>query len=467
MPLYALALFAAILGYDQLGYHAQPAGPITWASLLALKALFALDWWRRCRSVTSSWNKPDLTRRITRLHRAGELYGPIAICLLIADLGFGTLESVRNTLGDYVLTDELITLAPTFALIIWRWIPYEPIDRWTREATFTRRLMEGKPTYPSGTPTQYVTDQIRHQLGPILLPMILIVGWLETLNFMHPEPTTASILLITGVLAVLLLSAPLIISIWNTRPVNSPELRQDLEDLCRHQRVRPGGFRLWITEGRMANAAVLGILWPFRYLLISDTILDHLPKDEVMGVLAHEVAHLRQRHAFWLGLGTLAIAGSLEALIQFSPWGPQLAEAAASGNPTPTQTILLTALPILTVFPWILGTGYLSRRFERQADAAGARELSTRLNPDAHTVTPEAASIMAHALDEVALLNGMNPAKFMWRHGSIRERQRHLQSLVGKPLTALPIDKRVNHLRILITALTLAGITLASTSGLL
>jgi hypothetical protein len=61
---------------------------------------------------------------------------------------------------------------------------------------------------------------------------------------------------------------------------------------------------------------------------------------------------------------------------------------------------------------------------------------------------------MAGALQSVADLNGIDPERFTWRHGSVRERQRRLAALVDRPVDALPIDRQVR----LIKAAAIVGI---------
>ena len=63
------------------------------------------------------------------------------------------------------------------------------------------------------------------------------------------------------------------------------------------------------------------------------------------------------------------------------------------------------------------------------------------------TVTHRAAASMAGALETVSRLNGIDPARHTWRHGSIRWRQRHLADLVGRPVERLPIDRSVRSLK--------------------
>ncbi|WP_428389245.1 M48 family metallopeptidase [Mucisphaera sp.] len=460
MPIYAMALFALLLGYDSLALDTPPADATDWALSLLAKAVLALAWSMTCLRVSRSWSSSTAHRKLPTLYRFADNYGPLALILFALDLYLGTLASVRSTLGDPILLDELITLLPTFLLLTWRWVPYFPIDRWAREAGTMRRMMEGKPVYPPTTLATYVLDQTRHQLAPVLMPMLLIVAWLETLNLIDTTTTNKGLLLFAGLIAILALSAPLIIASWRTRSVPPGELRDDLTGLCQTQRVRPGHFRLWITEGRLANAAVLGILWPFRYVLITDTLLDHLPKPQILGVLAHEVAHVRQRHALWLGLGTLAVAWAGETALRLSPWADLLTAAAYGQTDETTAVVTLSLATAAVAIPWLLAMGYLSRRFERQADAAAVRALSLHNDPQANTASEQAANDMNAALNAVAELNNMSTTRFMWRHGSIRERQDHLRSLIHTPLNRFPIDQRVQTLRLLI--LLTAAITTAT-----
>ncbi|MEQ9460135.1 MAG: M48 family metalloprotease [Phycisphaeraceae bacterium] len=450
MPLYALALFVVLMGYDSLGVGGGAPEAWAWGVSIGLKVLVGLAWWRVCRGVCLRWSQPGLQGALKRMFRFADVYGGLAVVLFAGDLWMGLLSGLRGWLGDLVLVDELLVLMPTLALLAWRWVPYHAVDGWLREAALGRRLMEGKPVYPTPSIERYVLDQVRHQLGPVLLPVLLILGWLEVLNLMRVESVEGMALLVGGVVVIMALAAPMIVMMWRTRRVPEGELREDLVALCRDARVRAGSFRLWITEGSMANAAVLGIVWPFRYLLISDTILDHLRKEEVVGVLAHEVAHVRERHAVWLGAGTLVIAVVGETLVRVSPWGERLNAIAGMAELGAWEVGVLFGATAAVMVLWWLGTGYLSRRFERQADAAGAKALSRRLDPGAVVVNGEASVVMAAALDQVAALNGMSTTRFMWRHGSIRERQVHLRSLAGQPMDGLAIDRTVNWLRVAI-----------------
>lgn len=52
----------------------------------------------------------------------------------------------------------------------------------------------------------------------------------------------------------------------------------------------------WETEGKSFNAMVAGFAPPLRTLLVSDRLLDELPREQVAMVVLHEAAHLKRRH---------------------------------------------------------------------------------------------------------------------------------------------------------------------------
>ncbi|MEK6703317.1 MAG: hypothetical protein AABZ53_13720, partial [Planctomycetota bacterium] len=90
--------------------------------------------------------------------------------------------------------------------------------------------------------------------------------------------------------------------------------------------------------------------------------------------------------------------------------------------------------------------GWVSRRFEWQADAFAARDLS-RASGDIERITPQGAECMRGALSRVAAYNGIPLGRFMWRHGSIRTRQLRLARLIGVPGEAIPIDRDVRIIK--------------------
>lgn len=76
-----------------------------------------------------------------------------------------------------------------------------------------------------------------------------------------------------------------------------PELAGRLEGMCERFRLRVRGVRVYKGRAhRSANALFVGILPWFRFVVVSDYLLDTFPDDEIEAVMAHEIAHGKQRH---------------------------------------------------------------------------------------------------------------------------------------------------------------------------
>jgi STE24 endopeptidase len=212
---------------------------------------------------------------------------------------------------------------------------------------------------------------------------------------------------------------------------------------------------------------------------------------QIEAVFGHEAGHVRHRHmqhflAFSF-VGWLFVAALMEGL------------AHLSRNGAPTGGLSLSTIEavgiVATVLFWGIGFGWVSRRFERQADLFGARcvtpddggcagpcsvhgdrdgsaseahsdgSLSPPL-PRGDELAPlspgtggarrgftdgrvcsTGTAIFASALDRVATLNGIPREEYSWRHSSIASRIRSLAALAGDPRTALQFDRRLRRLQ--------------------
>jgi STE24 endopeptidase len=105
-----------------------------------------------------------------------------------------------------------------------------------------------------------------------------------------------------------------------------------------------------------------------------------------------------------------------------------------------------TAVAAMLVFGWV------SRRFEQQADAFAAQHLSGRSRATESrrdmVITAPAAIAMASALGLVARRNHIPREAFSFRHGSIASRQRNIERLVGTPAHRVPVDRVVGAIKL-------------------
>jgi STE24 endopeptidase len=247
--------------------------------------------------------------------------------------------------------------------------------------------------------------------------------------------------------------------------------------LARRFRFRCSEILVWDTGGTLVNAGVTGALPWYRYVLLSDALIDGLQDREIEAVFGHEVGHIAHRHLSFFGfffVGSMGVMGLAGQGITFLAG---LSSRFASWGTDTTVGRIVQAGSLLACFAvyFLLVFGFLSRRFERQADVFGCRAVScgrpdcpphADLNghPTAAPLTeglcPVGIRIFANALTNVASLNGMEHAARSWRHGSIDGRILFLESLEGRPDVERRFQKSVRRLRLAVAVI--LGLCLAA-----
>ncbi|QQS08789.1 MAG: M48 family metalloprotease [Phycisphaerales bacterium] len=372
---------------------------------------------------------------VVRAERAASLtriFAPLIYAVSV--LAFGWLDVVRNTLGDWVALDELVTMLPALLVMAWSWWSYEPIERRLREASLVRRLDEGQPVVRGPTRREFVWAAIRHRVLIVLIPLMMLIAWQEILVFWGgvwtkdrgiPAPSGVSpavwhaMLSFAGTATIFLCTPLLIPLVWDTVPLTSGVFLERVRAMCRAYRVRVGRILLWKTHGTMVNGAVMGLAWPMRSMLFTDALLDGLTGPQAEAVAAHEIAHVRFRHIPWLiggvmgvillGSGvsmgvsrlTSAIMGRDASAIGLNPHAIERGDAATrrasdtADAPAAAGDDDVSPIDLgVTMLAWLAGVwvvfGPVSRRFEWQADAFAVRHMAeTRPPPrDSHPPTP-------------------------------------------------------------------------------
>ena len=406
-----------------------------------------------------------------------------------AILGLGWTEVVRSVWGwrDSILVDEVLILVPFIAAQVAGWWGLargeQVITHSSVSALFTR-------TPPSST-GRHVIKKTRESLGMVLSAALVFAFGQDVARKFWPAEVTQpayQLGLMVGLGSFVLIMAPAFVRLsWPTHPLPDGPLRERLERVATRFRFRFSDILVWETDGAVVNAGVTGASPWFRYVLLSDALIDGLNEHEVAAVFGHEVGHARHRHLAFFGLffvgsvGVLTLIGAsiderkLLAILPFSlpsTWGT-MAQGA---------TVLTLALAYFG-----LVFGYLSRRFERQADVFGCRAVSCdqpacppHLDPDS-TLAPTPASqsrldltrpicpvglrTFVNALRAVATLNGIDPSAKSWRHGSIAHRAAFLESLEHHPETERRFQSSVNRLRLALCLILALALILAFQSG--
>jgi STE24 endopeptidase len=218
----------------------------------------------------------------------------------------------------------------------------------------------------------------------------------------------------------------------------------------------------------MLNGALIGVLPRIRYILLTDALLERMPAAQLEAVMAHEIAHARRHHLPWL----LVAMVSVVTVTSTGVW--LIARVWLLGIDDVQQRIFWSdvvsgvAIGVALVLAFVC-FGWISRRFERQADAFATQHLSGirfRRNAEVPTdrcsiISGPAANAMKRALSTVAATSGIPIERFSFRHGSIAARQRAIDRLICRSARRLPIDRQVGRIKLAAVVLMLTAIGLS------
>jgi STE24 endopeptidase len=398
-------------------------------------------------------------RALTLLRWAGLVAFGCAVYLTPWSLWF-ELRAVSPALQVF---SDMIVLLPYFAGVAAIWAGAFSLERVLRQSAVpTARGSGERPLFRT-----YLDFHMRHQVLVVAVPMLLILfaanvteGWREPLQralgtFWAPE-------LLLGTAAVIVFAlAPLMLKhIWHTEPLAPGALRDRLESLCGRIGLRCRDILVWRSDGLLINAAVMGVIPRVRYVLLSDGLLQSMDDRQIDAVFGHEAGHVRHHHIqhflVFAYLGWLFAVGVMELALRLGMPGVR---------EEPGWEVQSIGIAV-TLIVWGVGFGWLSRRFERQADAFGAKcvtpepencllpcsvHLGTAPPSPAQTsgrICATAAAVFAAALDRVAALNGIPHEERSWRHSSIGSRMRFLVRQAGDPNLALAFDRGVRRIKV-------------------
>ncbi|GIU84367.1 MAG: protease [Acidimicrobiales bacterium] len=148
-------------------------------------------------------------------------------------------------------------------------------------------------------------------------------------------------------------------------PGELPELRAIVEDLARRAGIPTP--RLYVAPDPQPNAFATGRSPRHAAVAVTAGILEALTWDELRGVLAHELAHVRNRDVL-LSSVAAAVALAITFVARMAMWGAML-----GGNDRDRNPLATLAMVILAPLAAMILQMALSRSREFEADRTGAR----------------------------------------------------------------------------------------------
>ena len=202
---------------------------------------------------------------------------------------------------------------------------------------------------------------------------------------------------------------------WITKvePINDPQIREKMNRLLKKSNLKCREILLVKdAKWKNANAMVMGIFQRFRFLYLTDYLIDNFSVDEIETVIGHELGHIKHKHPEKFVLFSIIGVGALIGIylffihylnISFDQWELIVMDA------------IIVMIYLSLLFPLI------SRRFELQADSY-AVELTEK--PETYI----------SALKKVAQINEMPSVlskgeEIIQRHPSIEHRIEKINNL--------------------------------------
>ncbi|TCL72422.1 heat shock protein [Hydrogenispora ethanolica] len=220
-------------------------------------------------------------------------------------------------------------------------------------------------------------------------------------------------------------------------PEEAPELYAIVRELsAKAQLPMPS---LYMTPEQQPNAFATGRNPEHSAVAVTAGLVRLLDREEIAGVLAHELAHIKNRDVL---IGTIAatLAGAISMIANAAQWslmfGGARDEEEGGGNPL-GAILMIILMPIAAAVIQMA----ISRSREYRADAVGAaisgRPLGlanalTKLERIAQQLPADLTPATAH-LFIVNPLSGASLANLFSTHPPIQERVRRLTEMASRP----------------------------------
>jgi heat shock protein HtpX len=168
-------------------------------------------------------------------------------------------------------------------------------------------------------------------------------------------------------------SDKMVLAMYRAQPLDerqAPELHAMVRRLA--QRAQIPMPRVYLIPGDTPNAFATGRNPEHAVIAVTEGILRILDQDELEGVLAHELSHVKNRDVL---ISTIAatMAGAITYLAHMAQWGAIFGGRRGDDDEGGSSPIAMIAMAIVAPIAAMLVQMAVSRAREFQADATGAQ----------------------------------------------------------------------------------------------
>lgn len=229
----------------------------------------------------------------------------------------------------------------------------------------------------------------------------------------------------------------LAIKMTRSYPVSEREA-PELYDVVRRLAGRAGVPmpRVFITPSQQPNAFATGRNPAHAAVAVTEGLLRILGRSELEGVLAHEMAHVKNRDVL-IGTVAAAFAGAITMIAHIIQWGAIFGMGRGDDEEGGGNVIGAIALAILAPIAAMIIQMAISRSREYQADETGARFAGSagglsnallKLDSAAQRIPMQVNTAASH-LFIVNPLSGESVARLFSTHPPIEERVKRLSQM--------------------------------------
>jgi STE24 endopeptidase len=301
--------------------------------------------------------------------------GSFAVLAFIFGGGFNWVDSLARTLGSGPVTNGICFIAILILIFQLFSLPF---------SIYSTFVLEEKFGFNKTTIKTFILDFFKDMALTLLLGGA-IFGFV--LWFFQQAGDLAWVYAWVGLILIRtvfqFLAPVLILPLFNEfRPLEDEKLKEKIRNYAEKQNFYIQGIYVMDSSRRSAklNAFFTGF-GKFKRIVLFDTLLDKMPHEEILSIIAHEMGHYKKHHLLKQIVFSIFTSGLFFFLLTFFIKDPKLFAAFQMENLSLYASFVLFAVLYSPVHLMLTVTGQaLSRKFEYQADAFSVRTME---NPEA------------------------------------------------------------------------------------